>query len=73
LYFIFFFQDGKATTYHFNSLQAFWIAMQVEIGDITAADKTFTNFFSIWFKFGGLPERVLLNSGSNIFYVLFMF
>ena len=38
--------------------------MQVEIGDITAADKTFTNFFSIWFKFGGLPERVLLNSGS---------
>merc|ERR1740124_30699 len=38
--------------------------MQVLVGDIEEADKTFENFFSLWYKFGGLPERVLLNSGQ---------
>eukprot|EP00494_Astrolonche_serrata_P034343 UN34612 len=57
-------KSGKAIHYHFNSLQAFWPAMQVLIGDIEKADRTFDYFFSVWYKFGGLPERVLLNSGQ---------
>ena len=38
--------------------------MQVLVGDIKLADQTFENFFSLWWRFGGLPERVLLNSGQ---------
>lgn len=58
------FKSGKAVHFHFNSLQAFWSAMQVLVGDIKLADQTFENFFSLWWRFGGLPERVLLNSGQ---------
>ena len=55
-------KTGRATHYHFNSLQAFWPSLQIEIGDVPLSLSSIDSFFSLWARFGGLPERFLLNS-----------
>ncbi len=52
----------RVSHYHFNSLQAFWPGIQILIGDIPLALATIDTFFSIWNRYSGLPERLLLNS-----------
>ncbi|PSS07817.1 Alpha-mannosidase [Actinidia chinensis var. chinensis] len=54
-------RTGQATYWQLTSLQAFWPGLQVLIGDITAANSSHREFFSIWEKFGVLPERYLLD------------
>jgi len=46
----------------FTSLQAFFPGLQVEIGDIDAANISHRAFFSVWDRFGLLPERYLYKS-----------
>ncbi len=53
---------GKFSHLQFNSLQAFWPGLQVMYGDIHNASLTQARFFSLWRKYGGLPERYLLSS-----------
>lgn len=54
--------SGRPSHYQFNSLQAFWPALQVLSGEVEEAEATLESFFGIWKKFGALPERFLLNS-----------
>ncbi|GJP49467.1 hypothetical protein CLOM_g8666 [Closterium sp. NIES-68] len=54
---------GSPTYRHFGSLQAFWPALQVLAGDVAAANATHRQFFSVWEKFGLLPERFLFDMG----------
>jgi mannosidase alpha-like ER degradation enhancer 1 len=44
----------------FTSLQAFWPGLQVLLGDVHLAAASHQRFFSLWMKFGLLPERYLL-------------
>ncbi len=46
----------------FESLQAFWPALQVLAGDVEEAIETHDAFFSLWTQFGFLPESYLLAS-----------
>eukprot|EP01083_Nonionella_stella_P213128 768926_1 len=66
--------SGRSVHFQFNSLQAFWPALQVLHGEIADAEETFDNFFSLWEKFGALPERYYLHSntvhGSQVHYPL---
>lgn len=57
-------RTGKATYWQFTSLQAFWPALQVLIGDVAAANATHRKFFGIWEKYGVMPERYLLDRGT---------
>ena len=41
----------------FDSLQAFWPALQVLAGDVSAAAATQEAFHSLWTRFKVLPER----------------
>ncbi|KAJ8753626.1 hypothetical protein K2173_022867 [Erythroxylum novogranatense] len=54
-------RTGKATYWQLTSLQAFWPGLQVLVGDIAAANSSHRQFFSVWKKFGVLPERYLLD------------
>ncbi|CAI5461801.1 unnamed protein product [Closterium sp. Yama58-4] len=54
---------GSPTYRQFASLQAFWPALQVLAGDVAAANATHRQFFSVWEKFGLLPERYLFDMG----------
>eukprot|EP00298_Acanthocystis_sp_HF-20_P015765 c21257_g1_i1.p1 GENE.c21257_g1_i1~~c21257_g1_i1.p1 ORF type:complete len:1091 (+),score=416.38 c21257_g1_i1:263-3274(+) len=54
--------SGSPTYWHFNSLQAFWPGLQVLYGDLESAIQTHDAFFSVWEKFGALPERFLISS-----------
>ncbi|CAN1753473.1 Alpha-mannosidase I MNS5 [Linum perenne] len=65
-------RTGTATYWQLTSLQAFWpglqasftffdIINQVLVGDIPAANSSHREFFSVWEKFGVLPERYLLD------------
>ncbi|CAL5327209.1 hypothetical protein CsSME_00006872 [Camellia sinensis var. sinensis] len=54
-------RTGKATYWQLTSLQAFWPGLQVLVGDITAANSSHREFFSVWERFGVLPERYLLD------------
>ncbi|XAR50136.1 hypothetical protein NMG60_11004382 [Bertholletia excelsa] len=54
-------RTGKATYWQLTSLQAFWPGVQVLVGDITAANSSHHEFFSVWERFGVLPERYLLD------------
>ena len=51
-------QGGKATVPHFESLQAFWPALQVLAGDVDDAAESFASFFELWRRYRVLPERV---------------
>ena len=53
---------GQHTHVQFNSLQAFWPGLQVLTGDVSDAMHSHAAFFSIWSKYGCLPERYLLHS-----------
>lgn len=57
-------RTGKATYWQLTSLQAFWPAVQVLIGDVAAANATHREFFSVWEKYGVMPERYLLDRGT---------
>lgn len=57
-------RTGKATYWQLTSLQAFWPALQVLIGDVAAANATHREFFSVWEKYGVMPERYLLDRGT---------
>ena len=48
---------GKAEVAAFDSLQAFWPALQVLAGDVAAAAETQEAFHSLWSRFKVLPER----------------
>eukprot|EP00850_Spirogloea_muscicola_P001621 SM000006S19386 [mRNA] locus=s6:421678:426268:- [translate_table: standard] len=48
---------GQPTHLQFTSLQAFWPAVQVLMGDVSAANESHRSFFSVWEKFGIFPER----------------
>ncbi|KAG9129452.1 hypothetical protein Leryth_013046 [Lithospermum erythrorhizon] len=54
-------RNGKATYWQLTSLQAFWPGLQVMVGDIAAANSSHREFFSVWKKFGVIPERYLLD------------
>eukprot|EP00249_Psilotum_nudum_P014898 c25057_g1_i2 orf=71-1792(-) len=56
-------RTGRATYWQLTSLQAFWPALQVLIGDVAAANATHREFFGVWEKYGVLPERYLLDRG----------
>ena len=55
---------GKAEVAAFDSLQAFWPALQVLAGDVTAAAATHDAFYSLWTKYRVLPERYDVNKGA---------
>eukprot|EP00003_Mantamonas_plastica_P003398 TRINITY_DN12703_c0_g1_i1.p1 TRINITY_DN12703_c0_g1~~TRINITY_DN12703_c0_g1_i1.p1 ORF type:complete len:451 (-),score=87.58 TRINITY_DN12703_c0_g1_i1:36-1340(-) len=40
----------------YNSLQSFWPGLQTLYGDITNASKSLTAFYSVWRKYGFVPE-----------------
>lgn len=48
---------GKAEVAAFDALQAFWPALQVLAGDVSAAAATQEAFHSLWTRFKVLPER----------------
>lgn len=50
----------ESTHMQFTSLQAFWPGLQVLLGDVHLAAASHQRFFSLWMKFGLLPERYLL-------------
>lgn len=50
-------QTGHAAASMFDSLQAFWPALQVLAGDVDAAAATQEAFHSLWSRFRLLPER----------------
>ncbi|XP_028092746.1 alpha-mannosidase I MNS5-like [Camellia sinensis] len=50
-------RTGQATYWQLTSLQAFWPSLQVLVGDIAAANSSHREFFSVWERFGVLPER----------------
>ncbi|CAI0398957.1 unnamed protein product [Linum tenue] len=65
-------RSGRATYWQLTSLQAFWpglqakvsdcnIINQVLVGDVRAANSSHREFFSVWEKYGVLPERYLLD------------
>jgi mannosidase alpha-like ER degradation enhancer 1 len=56
--------SGRPIHFQFNSLQAFWPGMQILYGDLEGAIPTIDAFYSIWEKYGALPERFLF--GSNV-------
>ena len=49
--------QGKLLTASFDSLQAFWPALQVLVGDIGEAAQTHSAFHALWQRFKVLPER----------------
>ena len=55
-------QTGRMVHEQFESLQAFWPALQVLAGDVEEAIETHDAFFSLWTQFGFLPESFLLAS-----------
>ncbi|XP_052182699.1 alpha-mannosidase I MNS5 [Diospyros lotus] len=54
-------RTGQPTYLQLTSLQAFWPGLQVLVGDIAAANSSHREFFSVWERFGVLPERYLLD------------
>ena len=48
---------GRAEAAAFDSLQAFWPALQVLAGDVVSAAATQEAFHSLWTRFRVLPER----------------
>lgn len=40
-----------------DSLSAFWPGLQVLLGDIELAQKTYQNYLQVWLTYGALPER----------------
>lgn len=55
-------RTGKATYWQLTSLQAFWPGLQVQVGDIDAANSSHREFFKVWKQYGVLPERNLFNN-----------
>jgi mannosidase alpha-like ER degradation enhancer 1 len=55
-------RTGQVVHQQFESLQAFWPALQVLAGDVGQAVETHAAFFSLWQQFGYLPESYLLAS-----------
>jgi hypothetical protein len=53
---------GKWTWSAFSSLQGFWPGLQATWGDTAAASETMMAFFSLWHKFGTVPERLDLST-----------
>eukprot|EP00964_Phaeocystis_antarctica_P112093 scaffold76310_cov72-Phaeocystis_antarctica.AAC.2 len=47
----------QQATPHFESLQAFWPALQVLAGDVDEAAQSFAAFYEIWRRYRVLPER----------------
>ena len=56
--------NGIGTHFQATSLQAFWPGMQVLLGDIESAQKSWANFFSLWQKFGASPERYMYKDNN---------
>ena len=48
---------GKQSDFTFDSLQAFWPALQAQVGDLAKASRTANAFLSLWRRFGVLPEQ----------------
>ena len=55
-------RTGRMVHHQFESLQAFWPALQVLAGDVGEAVQTHDAFFGLWNQFGFLPESYLLAS-----------
>jgi len=49
--------SGEAIYHQFNSLQAFWPSLQVLLGDVELAERTFDCFYQVWLNFQVFPER----------------
>ncbi|XP_040377359.1 alpha-mannosidase I MNS5 isoform X1 [Oryza brachyantha] len=56
-------RTGEATHWQLTSLQAFWPGLQTLLGDVSAANISHREFYSVWQRFGVLPERYLLDLG----------
>eukprot|EP00111_Clytia_hemisphaerica_P024722 TCONS_00072869-protein len=48
--------SGKITLPIFQSLEAFWPGVQVLLGNVGEASRTFYNYYSVWKQYGGTPE-----------------
>eukprot|EP00658_Telonema_sp_P-2_P039806 TRINITY_DN28442_c0_g1_i3.p1 TRINITY_DN28442_c0_g1~~TRINITY_DN28442_c0_g1_i3.p1 ORF type:complete len:389 (+),score=70.56 TRINITY_DN28442_c0_g1_i3:696-1862(+) len=53
--------SGKMTWPTFSALQGFWPSIQVLWGDVDRAAFTTDRFYSLWIKYGLLPERYRLD------------
>ena len=53
---------------YISSLSAFWPGLQVLAGDTVAATHSFAAFWSLWQRFGALPEIFNLNGNSVVPY-----
>lgn len=49
-------ETGKITLPIFQSLEAFWPGVQVLLGDVGAASRTFYNYQTVWKQYGATPE-----------------
>ncbi|KAJ1569024.1 alpha mannosidase-like protein [Cladochytrium tenue] len=50
------FNGGLYTTW-VDSLSAFFPGLQVQVGDVAAAERGHRLFYGLWRRFGGIPER----------------
>ena len=50
-------QATKPGALHFESLQAFWPALQVLAGDVDEAAESFASYYELWRRYRVLPER----------------
>lgn len=57
---------GKITVPIFQSLEAYWPGVQVLVGDIGEASRTFHNYLHIWKQFGATPEFFSLTESKVI-------
>lgn len=49
-------ETGKISLPIFQSLDAYWPGVEVLIGKIGEASKTFHNYYQVWKQYGGTPE-----------------
>eukprot|EP00931_Biecheleriopsis_adriatica_P062078 TRINITY_DN37375_c0_g1_i1.p1 TRINITY_DN37375_c0_g1~~TRINITY_DN37375_c0_g1_i1.p1 ORF type:complete len:632 (-),score=112.28 TRINITY_DN37375_c0_g1_i1:39-1934(-) len=54
--------NGNKIQEVFTSIQAFFPGLQVDVGDLSAANESHRAFFAIWERFGLMPERYFYKS-----------
>lgn len=50
--------DSNRLTSYLDSLSAFMPGLLAQYGDIERAERTFNGFYSLWIRYGILPERI---------------
>ena len=57
-------RSGNWSWPHFSSLQGFWPGMQVLWGDVRMAAESLRAFWTLWTRYGFVPERFDLSQGE---------